>query len=45
MAQTCDIPIYDLARDYGFGKAQKMLGEFGTADVFRPFVLKEKKII
>ncbi|MBQ9609105.1 MAG: aldo/keto reductase [Lachnospiraceae bacterium] len=24
---------YDLARDYGFGKAQKMIGEFGTEDI------------
>lgn len=28
-----DIPIYDLARDYGLGKAQKMIGEFGTRDI------------
>lgn len=33
-AQKCDIPLYDLARNYGFGKAQKMLGEFGATDVF-----------
>ena len=24
---------YDLARDYGFGKAQKMIGEFGAEDI------------
>jgi aryl-alcohol dehydrogenase-like predicted oxidoreductase len=33
MAQEKDIPIYDLARDYGLGKAQKMIGEFGTDDI------------
>ena len=33
-AQKCDIPLYDLARNYGLGKAQKMLGEFGANDVF-----------
>ena len=29
-----DIPFYDLARDYGLGKAQKMIGSFGTEDIF-----------
>ena len=29
-----DIPLYDLARDYGLGKAQKMIGQFGTQDIF-----------
>jgi aryl-alcohol dehydrogenase-like predicted oxidoreductase len=29
-----DIPLYDLARDYGLGKAQKMIGRFGTGDIF-----------
>ena len=33
-ALECDIPIYDLARDYGLGKAQKMIGSFGTEGVF-----------
>lgn len=33
-AKECDIPLYDMARDYGFGKAQKMLGEFGAREVF-----------
>jgi len=33
MAQEKDIPIYDLARDYGLGKAQKMIGNFGTDDI------------
>lgn len=33
-AKTQDIPLYDLARDYGFGKAQKMIGEFGTSDIY-----------
>ena len=32
-AEEQDIPIYDLARDYGLGKAQKMIGEFGTKDI------------
>ncbi len=32
-AANKDIPLYDLARDYGFGKAQKMIGEFGTKDI------------
>lgn len=29
-----DLKIYDLARDYGFGKAQKMIGQFGTEDIY-----------
>lgn len=29
-AREQDIPFYDMARDYGLGKAQKMLGRFGT---------------
>ena len=33
MAQEMDIPIYDLARDYGLGKAQKMIGDFGTDEI------------
>lgn len=33
-ADKCNLKIYDLARDYGFGKAQKMIGEFGTEDIF-----------
>ena len=32
-AKECDIAIYDLARDYGLGKAQKMIGNFGTQDI------------
>ena len=32
-AKEADIPLYDLARDYGLGKAQKMIGEFGTKDI------------
>lgn len=32
-AANRDIPLYDLARDYGFGKAQKMIGEFGTEGI------------
>jgi aryl-alcohol dehydrogenase-like predicted oxidoreductase len=42
-----DIPIYDLARDYGFGKTQKMIGEFGTKNIiisakFTPFTHYKK---
>lgn len=33
-ANECDLKIYDLARDYGFGKAQKMIGEFGTENIY-----------
>ncbi len=33
-AEDCDLKIYDLARDYGFGKAQKMIGEFGTDGIY-----------
>ena len=33
IAKEEDIPIYDLARDYGLGKAQKMIGDFGTDDI------------
>ena len=33
-AKKCDIPLYDLARDYGLGKAQKMLGGFGTKNIY-----------
>ncbi len=29
-----DIPLFDLARDYGLGKAQKMIGKFGIEDIF-----------
>ena len=32
-AQKYDLKIYDAARDYGLGKAQKMLGEFGTENI------------
>lgn len=32
-ADKCGLKIYDLARDYGFGKAQKMIGEFGTENI------------
>ena len=28
-----DIQVFDMARDYGLGKAQKMLGQFGTQDI------------
>ena len=29
-AADCGLTVYDLAQDYGFGKAQKMIGSFGT---------------
>ena len=32
-AKEKDLIIFDLAQDYGLGKAQKMIGEFGTDDV------------
>ena len=32
-AQRQDVILYDLARDYGLGRAQKMIGEFGTSDI------------
>lgn len=32
-AEKFDLKIYDLARDYGLGKAQKMIGEFGTENI------------
>lgn len=32
-AKEKDLLIFDLAQDYGLGKAQKMIGEFGTRDV------------
>ena len=33
-AKEKDMLIFDLAQDYGFGKAQKMIGEFGTQDIY-----------
>ena len=33
-AEEYDLKIYDLARDYGFGRAQKMIGQFGTDGIF-----------
>ena len=32
-AKEKDIALFDLARDYGLGKAEKMIGEFGTEDI------------
>lgn len=32
-ADRLGLMIYDLARDYGLGKAQKMIGEFGTENI------------
>ncbi|MDD3416563.1 MAG: aldo/keto reductase [Lachnospiraceae bacterium] len=42
VAREKKLLFFDLARDYGFGKAQKMMGEFGTQDIvisskFTPF--------
>lgn len=34
MAKEKDLLIFDLAQDYGFGKAQKMIGRFGTEDIY-----------
>jgi len=34
VAKELDQTLYDLARDYGLGKAQKMIGEFGTRDIY-----------
>ena len=33
-AEEYDLKIYDLARDYGFGRAQKMIGRFGTENIY-----------
>ncbi len=33
LAKEKDILIFDLAQDYGFGKAQKMIGGVGTDDI------------
>lgn len=32
-ADVLGLTVYDLARDYGLGKAQKMIGEFGTEHI------------
>ena len=32
-AADCGLTVYDLAQDYGFGKAQKMIGSFGTQGI------------
>ena len=34
LAKEKDLLIFDLAQDYGLGKAQKMIGRFGTDDVY-----------
>ena len=34
LAKEKDLLIFDLAQDYGLGKAQKMIGRFGTNDVY-----------
>lgn len=34
VSKQCDLLIFDLAQDYGLGKAQKMIGEFGTKDIY-----------
>ena len=33
-AKETDLLIFDLAQDYSLGKAQKMIGDFGTADIY-----------
>ncbi len=33
-AEECGLQLYDLAQDYGFGKAQKMIGSFGTQGIY-----------
>lgn len=33
-AKECGLTVYDLAQDYGFGKAQKMIGSFGTQGIY-----------
>ena len=32
-ARAKDLAVFDLAQDYGFGQAQKMIGRFGCDDV------------
>ncbi len=32
-ARAKDLAVFDLAQDYGFGQAQKMIGRFGCGDV------------
>ncbi|MBR1797826.1 MAG: aldo/keto reductase [Clostridiales bacterium] len=49
-AKRRDIAVFDLARDYGFGKAQKMIGHFGTSDViisskYTPFTHYKKDCV
>jgi len=34
VAKEKKLLIFDLAQDYGLGKAQKMIGEFGTDDIY-----------
>ncbi len=34
LAKEKDLLIFDFAQDYGFGKANKMIGRFGTDDVY-----------
>ena len=38
-AKEKDIALFDLARDYGLGKAEKMIGEFGT-EVYPVYTLQ-----
>ena len=33
-AEEYGLNLYDLAQDYGFGKAQKMIGSFGTQGIY-----------
>lgn len=34
VAKQHDLLLFDLAQDYGFGKAQQMIGSFGTSDIY-----------
>ena len=49
-AEQQGLKIYDLARDYGLGKAQKMIGEFGTENIilsakYTPFTHYKKNCV
>lgn len=49
-AEKQGLKIYDLARDYGLGKAQKMIGEFGTENIilsakYTPFTHYKKNCV
>lgn len=49
-AEVQGLEVYDLARDYGFGKAQKMIGEFGCENIvlsakYTPFTRYKKNCV